>query len=42
MKQTGGLRKTESRGPRNVPWEFLMTAAAFDLWRLTTVFSVAA
>jgi transposase len=34
MKQTGGLRKTKLRGLANVGWQFLMTAAAFNLWRL--------
>jgi len=34
MKQTGGMRKTKLRGLLNVSWQFLMTAAAFNLWRL--------
>lgn len=34
MKQTGGMRKTKLRGLANVWWQFLMTAAAFNLWRL--------
>ncbi len=34
MKQTGGLRKTKLRGLAKVAWQFLMTAAAFNLWRL--------
>ena len=34
MKQTGGLRKTKLRGLARVAWQFLMTAAAFNLWRL--------
>jgi transposase len=34
MKQTGGLRKTKLRGLAKVSWQFLMTAAAFNLWRL--------
>jgi len=34
MKQTGGMRKTKLRGLRKVAWQFLMTAAAFNLWRL--------
>ena len=37
MKQTGGIRKTKLRGLRNVAWQFLMTAAAFNLWRLPKV-----
>jgi Transposase DDE domain len=37
MKQTGGLRKTKLRGLRNVAWQFLMTAAAFNLWRLPKI-----
>ena len=34
MKQTGGIRKTKFRGLWKVGWQFLMTAAAFNLWRL--------
>jgi hypothetical protein len=34
MKQTGGMRKTKFRGLAKVSWQFLMTAAAFNLWRL--------
>jgi len=34
MKQTGGMRKTKLRGLAKVTWQFLMTAAAFNLWRL--------
>lgn len=34
MKQTGGMRKTKLRGLAKVAWQFLMTAAAFNLWRL--------
>ena len=34
MKQTGGMRKTKQRGLFKVSWQFLMTAAAFNLWRL--------
>jgi hypothetical protein len=34
MKQTGGLRKTKLRGLAKVAWQFMMTAAAFNLWRL--------
>jgi transposase len=34
MKQTGGMRKTRLRGLAKVGWQFLMTAAAFNLWRL--------
>lgn len=34
MKQTGGMRKTKLRGLTKVAWQFLMTAAAFNLWRL--------
>jgi transposase len=34
MKQTGGMRKTKLRGLAKVSWQFLMTAAAFNLWRL--------
>ena len=35
MKQTGGMRKTKLRGLWKVGWQFLMTAAAFNLWRLS-------
>jgi transposase len=34
MKQTGGMRKTKLRGLWKVGWQFLMTTAAFNLWRL--------
>jgi hypothetical protein len=34
MKQTGGMRKTKLRGLGKVAWQFLMTVAAFNLWRL--------
>jgi transposase len=34
MKQTGGMRKTKLRGLSRVAWQFVMTAAAFNLWRL--------
>lgn len=34
MKQTGGIRKTKLRGLWKVGWQFLMTAAAFNVWRL--------
>lgn len=34
MKQTGGMRKTKLRGLLKVGWQFLLTAAAFNLWRL--------
>jgi transposase len=34
MKQIGGMRKTKLRGLEKVGWQFLMTAAAFNLWRL--------
>jgi transposase len=34
MKQTGGIRKTKLRGLWKVGWQFVMTAAAFNLWRL--------
>jgi transposase len=34
MKQTGGMRKTKLRGLQKVAWQFVMTAAAFNLWRL--------
>ena len=34
MKQTGGMKKTRLRGLLKVSWQFLMTAAAYNLWRL--------
>jgi hypothetical protein len=34
MKQTGGIRKTKLRGLCKVAWQFVITAAAFNLWRL--------
>jgi len=37
MKQTGGIRKTKLRGLCKVAWQFLMTAAAFNLWRLPKI-----
>jgi transposase len=37
MKQTGGMRKTKLRGLAKVAWQFLMTATAFNLWRLPKV-----
>ncbi len=37
MKQTGGMRKAKLRGLANVSWQFIMTAAAFNLWRLPKI-----
>jgi len=37
MKQTAGMRKTKLRGLAKVSWQFLMTAAAFSLWRLPKI-----
>ncbi len=34
MKQTGGMKKTKLRALLKVSWQFLMTAAAYNLWRL--------
>ncbi len=34
MKQTGGMKKTKLRGLLKVSWQFLMTAAAYNLWRI--------
>ena len=34
MKSVGGIRKVKLRGLRKVGWLFLMTAAAFNLWRI--------
>jgi hypothetical protein len=33
MKRTGGMRKTRLRELLKVSWQFLMTAAAYNLWR---------
>jgi hypothetical protein len=34
MKSVGGIRKVKLRGLRKVGWLFLMTSAAFNLWRI--------
>lgn len=34
MKQTGGMKKTKLRGLLKVSWQFVMTAAAYNLWRI--------
>ena len=34
MKSVGGIRKVKLRGLLKVDWLFLMTAAAFNLWRI--------
>jgi len=34
MKSVGGIRQVKLRGLLNVDWLFLMTAAAFNLWRI--------
>ncbi|HUS08291.1 MAG TPA: IS5 family transposase [Bryobacteraceae bacterium] len=34
MKQTAGMKKTKLRGLWKVGWQFVMTAAAFNLWRM--------
>jgi hypothetical protein len=34
MKTVGGIRKIKLRGLLKVDWLFLMTAAAFNLWRI--------
>jgi transposase len=34
MKSVGGMRKVKLRGLANVSWLLLMTAAAFNLWRI--------
>jgi IS5 family transposase len=36
-KQSAGWRKTKLRGLAKVAWQFLMTAAAFNLWRLPKI-----
>lgn len=42
MKQTGGMRKTRLRGLLKVAWQFTMTAAAYNLWRLPRLQQAAA
>jgi hypothetical protein len=37
MKQTGGMRKTRLRGLAKVAWQFVMTSAAYNLWRLPKI-----
>jgi transposase len=37
MKQIGGMRKTKLRGLSKVAWQFTITAAAFNLWRLPKI-----
>ena len=37
MKQIGGMRKTKLRGLAKVTWQFIMTTAAFNLWRLPKI-----
>jgi transposase len=39
MKQTGGIRQTKLRGLGKVAWQFVITAAAFNLWRLPKLLS---
>ena len=34
MKQIGGMRQTKLRGLAKVAWQFVMTSAAYNLWRL--------
>ena len=34
MKPTGGMRKTKLPALAKATWQFLITAAAFNLWRL--------
>jgi hypothetical protein len=34
MKSVGGIRKMKLRGLLKVGWSFLITAAAFNLWRI--------
>jgi Transposase DDE domain len=34
MKAVGGMRKVKLRGLVKVDWLFVMTAAAFNLWRI--------
>jgi hypothetical protein len=37
ITQTGGMLRTKLRGLAKVAWQFLMTAAAFNLWRLPKI-----
>ena len=34
MKVIAGIRKVKLRGLPNVDWVFVLTAAAFNLWRI--------
>ena len=34
MKAIAGMRKVKLRGLLNVDWLFVLTAAAFNLWRI--------
>ena len=34
MKSIGGIGKVKLRGLQKVDWLFLMSAAAFNLWRI--------
>lgn len=40
MKSVGGIRKVKLRGLLKVGWLFLMTAAAFNLWRIPKLAAV--
>jgi hypothetical protein len=40
MKSVGPMRKVKLRGLQNVDWLFLMTAAAFNLWRIPKLVQV--
>jgi hypothetical protein len=42
MKSVGGIRKVKLRGLRKVGWLFLMTAAAFNLWRIPKLIAAGA
>jgi transposase len=42
MKSVGGIRKVKLRGLLKVDWLFVMTAAAFNLWRIPKLSAVQA
>ena len=42
MKAVAGLRKVKLRGLLNVDWLFVLTAAAFNLWRIPKLQRLAA
>ena len=41
MKTIGGMRKLKHRGGERVNWQFLFTAAAYNLVRMRTLMATA-